>query len=105
MAVFRVIAPFSLVEIYQRFRGLCCLHHQGDERLIALIALMMEAARPLKRWQTSTRLRGATTQKTAIFIFTAVRTSNPTYERILTNIFCYQRLEDKPYPQPYSDIW
>jgi hypothetical protein len=32
-------------------------------------------------WWTSTRLHGATTQKTAIFILTAVRTSNPTYVR------------------------
>jgi hypothetical protein len=37
LALFRVVAPCSLVEIYQRFRGPCCLHHQG--------ALMMEAAR------------------------------------------------------------
>jgi hypothetical protein len=40
MAVFWVVEPFSLVEVYQRFRGPCCLHHQGD---------------------------GATTQKVAIF--------------------------------------
>jgi hypothetical protein len=46
IAVFWVVAPCSLVEVYQRFRGPCCLHH-----------LMMEAA---------------------IFILTAVRTSNPT---------------------------
>jgi hypothetical protein len=39
MAVFWVIAPCSLVEVYQRFRGACCLHHQGDEWM------MMEAAR------------------------------------------------------------
>jgi hypothetical protein len=31
IAVFWVVAPCSLVEIYQRFRGPCCLHHQGDE--------------------------------------------------------------------------
>jgi hypothetical protein len=30
MAVFWVTAPCSLVEVYQRFRGPCCLHHQGD---------------------------------------------------------------------------
>jgi hypothetical protein len=40
MAVFWVVSPCSLVEVYQRFRGPCCLHHQGDE-----FALMMEAAR------------------------------------------------------------
>jgi hypothetical protein len=57
MAVFWVVAPCSLVELYQRFRGPCCLHHQGDE----------------------SSLHGATTQKTIIFILTAVKTSNPTY--------------------------
>jgi hypothetical protein len=31
MAVFWVVAPCSLVEVYQRFRGPCCLHHQDDE--------------------------------------------------------------------------
>jgi hypothetical protein len=28
MAVFWAVAPCSLVEVYQRFRGPCCLHHQ-----------------------------------------------------------------------------
>jgi hypothetical protein len=31
MAVFWVVEPCSLVEVYQRFRGPSCLHHQGDE--------------------------------------------------------------------------
>jgi hypothetical protein len=30
MAVFWVVAPCSLVEVYQHFRGPCCLHHQGS---------------------------------------------------------------------------
>jgi hypothetical protein len=30
MAVFWVVVPCSLVEVYQRFRGPCCLHHQDD---------------------------------------------------------------------------
>jgi hypothetical protein len=47
MAVFWVVAPCSLVEVYQRFTGPCCLHHQG--------AVMMEAART------------STTQNIAIF--------------------------------------
>jgi hypothetical protein len=33
MAVFWVLAPCSLVEVYQRFRGPCCFHHQGDPPL------------------------------------------------------------------------
>jgi hypothetical protein len=32
MAVFWVVAPCSLVEVYQRFRGPYCLHYQGDHR-------------------------------------------------------------------------
>jgi hypothetical protein len=32
MDVFWVVVPCSLVEEYQRFRGRCFLHHQGDER-------------------------------------------------------------------------
>jgi hypothetical protein len=43
-----------------------------------MIALMMEAAR--------TRLHGFTTQKTAIFVLTAVRTSNPTVFRLLAEV-------------------
>jgi hypothetical protein len=31
MAVFWVVAPCSLVEVSQRFRGPCCLQHQGDD--------------------------------------------------------------------------
>jgi hypothetical protein len=41
MAVFWVAAPCSLVEVYQRFRGPCCLHHQSDED---------SSLKPLKRW-------------------------------------------------------
>jgi hypothetical protein len=33
MAVFWVLAPCSLVEVYRRFRGACCLHHQGDREI------------------------------------------------------------------------
>jgi hypothetical protein len=31
MAIFWVVAPCSLKKNYQRFRGPCCLHHQGDD--------------------------------------------------------------------------
>jgi hypothetical protein len=29
--VFWDIAPYSLVEVDRRFRGVYCLHHQGDD--------------------------------------------------------------------------
>jgi hypothetical protein len=45
MAVFWIVAPCSLVDIYLRFRGTCCTHHQSCEYArCLLIALMMEAA-------------------------------------------------------------
>jgi hypothetical protein len=50
--VFWVVAQCSLIEVFRRFRGACCLHPQVD---------------------------GSTTQKTVIFILAAVRTSNPTH--------------------------
>jgi hypothetical protein len=62
-ALFWVSAPCRLAWVSQRFRGLYCLHHQGDEKSL----------------QTHTRLHGTTTQKTAIFILTAMRNTNPTY--------------------------
>jgi protein subunit release factor A len=31
MAVFWVVAPCNLVDVYQRFRSACYLHNQGDE--------------------------------------------------------------------------
>jgi hypothetical protein len=30
IAVFWVVAPCSLVDVYQHFRGPCCLHYPGD---------------------------------------------------------------------------
>jgi hypothetical protein len=31
MTAFWDVAPCSLIEVYGRFRGAYCLHHQGDE--------------------------------------------------------------------------
>jgi hypothetical protein len=44
MTLFWVVAPCSLVEVYQRFRCPCYLHHQGDE------SWWWRQQRPLKRW-------------------------------------------------------
>jgi hypothetical protein len=33
LAVFWVVAPCSLIEAYRCFKGTCCPHHQGDNRL------------------------------------------------------------------------
>jgi hypothetical protein len=43
------VASCSLVEVDRRFRGECCLHHQGDDQ------------------STSSRLHDAISQKTVMF--------------------------------------
>jgi hypothetical protein len=40
MAVFWVEAPCIPVEVYQCFKGPCCLHHQGDDVRIILLLLL-----------------------------------------------------------------
>jgi hypothetical protein len=60
MWLFWDVAPCSLVEFYQCFKGVCCLH------------------------QTSTRLHGTTSQKTIIFILASMRTWN-----LINCIFIY----------------
>jgi hypothetical protein len=32
IAVFWVVVPCSLIEVYRRLRRTCCLHHQGNDR-------------------------------------------------------------------------
>jgi hypothetical protein len=69
----------SLSSAKKCFLALCTdiiLHRQRDEW--SLIALWWRQQAPLKRRWTSTRLHGATTQKTAIFILAVVRTWNLT---------------------------
>jgi hypothetical protein len=31
------VAPCNLVEVYRRFKGAYCLHHQGDESPVILV--------------------------------------------------------------------
>jgi hypothetical protein len=58
MAGLWVVAPCSLAEVNQRFRGPCCLNQPWWWRQQG----------PLKRCWTSTRIHSATTQKTAILV-------------------------------------
>jgi hypothetical protein len=62
MAGFWVVASCSLVDVYQRFRGRCCLHYQGDE--------MMEAAR---------------TSKTLVNFYQTTRRYNPEESHLRTH--------------------
>jgi hypothetical protein len=74
MAVFWVVAPCSLVEVYQRFRGPCCL----------AIALMMEAAR---------------TSETLVNFYQTTRRYNPEDNHLRThrreNLKSYKFTSDK----------
>jgi hypothetical protein len=40
MTVFWDVAPCSLVEIYRRFRGAYCLHHQGDHSVQNILSYL-----------------------------------------------------------------
>jgi hypothetical protein len=71
VAVFWVVAPQSVVEVYQHFMDTCCCHHKDDEWLWWWKQQVL-----LKGWLTFTRLQSATTQKTAGFKLAAMRTWN-----------------------------
>jgi hypothetical protein len=43
MDVFWVVAPCSLVEVYQRFRGPCCFHHQGGSPTVINLRVVQTA--------------------------------------------------------------
>jgi hypothetical protein len=62
MAVFWVVAPCSMVEVYRHFRGPFCLHHQGDG--------VMEAAR---------------TSETLVNFYQTTRRCNPKDSRFHTH--------------------
>jgi hypothetical protein len=47
MTPFCDIAPCSLVEVDQRFRGAYCLHHQGDD---SLTLMLLAVSYLLLRW-------------------------------------------------------
>jgi hypothetical protein len=69
MAVFRAVVPYIPVEFYQRFGSASCLHYQGDR-----------SDDGDSKDVDKLPLHGAKTQKTAIFILTAVRISNLIYQ-------------------------
>jgi hypothetical protein len=49
MAVLWVVAPCGLVGVYQRFRGTCCLHRQGDELLYTVLQPRRQPSSNLKQ--------------------------------------------------------
>jgi hypothetical protein len=49
VTVFWNVALCSLVEVYQCFRGSCCLNHQGDDEKL-FVTMMMEAACTTERF-------------------------------------------------------
>jgi hypothetical protein len=60
---FLYIAPCGLVEVGRRFRGACCLHHEGDPD---------EGSTHLWNVCSSSRLHGAIYQKAVSLIFTGL---------------------------------
>jgi hypothetical protein len=62
MAVFWIVVPCRLLWVYQRFRRLYCLHHQGD--------LMMEAVQ---------------TSETLVYLYQCTRCHNPEDSHLRTH--------------------
>jgi hypothetical protein len=98
----RAVASCRILDLYRRFRGTCCFHLQLrilQFRLGVLTEATMEMAffwvrsrskqAPLKRLSVSTSPHGAISQKTAIFILTAVRDSSHTvlFSQALFGVF------------------
>jgi hypothetical protein len=78
--VFWNVAPCSLVEIYRRFRGDYWVHRHPSPWWWRQQAL-------LKRRSISTRLHGATSQKTVIFMLASLRTWNLTFCNLPTTVW------------------
>jgi hypothetical protein len=64
MAVVSVVAPCNLIEVYRRFRGACCLHHQGDDHL---------------------KLEGATISETSVNFYETTQRYNPEDSQLYTH--------------------
>jgi hypothetical protein len=58
IAVFWVVPPCSLVKVYQRFRGPCCLHHQGATTQKTAILYLVLVLRLTKKDKLSFYLYG-----------------------------------------------
>jgi hypothetical protein len=76
-----VASHFQISNAKRQLSFGCCAMQSGRSLLmlaaiISPIALMMEGSKHLKRRLTSTRLQGAITQKTVIFILATMRTSH-----------------------------
>jgi hypothetical protein len=81
IAVFWVVAPCSLVEVYQRFRGACCLHHHRrpvDEASTSETSVNYQITRRKDPENNHLHTCSRKNQKshTTVFIFIAVRTQN-----------------------------
>jgi hypothetical protein len=74
MIAFWNIAPRSLIEVNQCFRGVYCLHYFPNDK---------DSATPLKHWSSSMRLHGIISLKAIIFILAFVRTRNLSYNHII----------------------
>jgi hypothetical protein len=67
MAVLWDVALCSVVEVYGRFRGTCCLHHQGDECLMTEAASISETS--VNFYQTTRRYNPEDSHLHYMFLF------------------------------------
>jgi hypothetical protein len=98
MAVFWVVAPCNLVEVYRHFRGACCLHQQGDEihRLkshlvkpcgeATLRCIQRLEALRIKKILIALRMEAASTSETSVNFYYTTRRNNPEDSQLSSNV-------------------
>lgn len=64
---FWVVAPCFLLEIYRRFRGVCCLQHQGVQGLTVLTMGVASSFEAMVNFYHTAQNKRRNLQKTAIF--------------------------------------
>jgi hypothetical protein len=110
------LTPCNPIEVHLCFGGICRLHLQGRRKIQArnqrevLTCYLLRAGLifgrfirtwkwrryvPLKRRLTFEGLHGVTSQKTAFFITTAVRTSDPTIRSVTLILFLHREYKMK----------
>jgi hypothetical protein len=93
MAVFWVVAPCSLVEGFQRFRGPCCLHHQGDNRNVGKLPSDYTTLQPRRQPSKETILKPVT-DTTLIYTWTLLLV-NQVCMVVVGSSFLYNKHKNK----------
>jgi hypothetical protein len=107
MAVFWVVMPCRLVWVYQCFRGLYCLHHQGDRlsnvgKLIPVYVVLQprwQAASQSLPWEPQVIFRNTCAQLRGLVVdCIALPVSGNTLQQHSQNVYTATRVSTLPMP-------